>query len=163
MNVCVFPLDIEAPNLQRAVYAKTSTDGCMQLVTGSLSQAQPVNISLRYFFHSSSQPASCGRVQNGQLSLLTNVPAGMTALEFEVDLTNSGLDTRQTVYMTSWLLVDGVAGPCSDPFPLHMSGLVNALHQQAIITFLTHTMCIIHCTHIVAKLCTSILFTVAST
>ena len=163
MNVCVFPLDIEAPNLQRADYTETSTDGCMQLVTGSLSQAQPVNISLHYFFHSSSQPASCDTVQDGQLSLLTNVPAGMTDLKFEVDLTNSGLDTRQTVYMTSWLLVDGVAGPCSDPFPLLVSGLVNALHQQANINFLTNTMCIIHCTHIVAELCTSILFTVAST
>ena len=163
MNVCVFPLDIEAPNLQRAVYTETSTDGCMQLVTGSLSQAQPVNISLHYFFHSSSQPASCDTVQDGQLSLLTNVPAEVTALEFEVDLTNSGLDTRQTVYMTSWLLVDGVAGPCSDPFPLLVSGLVNAVHQQANINFLAHTMCIIHCTHIVAELCTSIVFTVAST
>ena len=118
-----------APSLQGAVYTETSTDGCMQLVTGSLSQAQPINISLHYFFHSSSQPASCDVLQDGQLSLLTNVSAGMTALEFEVDLTNSGLDTRQTVYMTSWLLVDGVAGPCSEPLPLLMSGLVNALHQ----------------------------------
>jgi len=121
-----------APSLQGAVYTETSTDGCTQLVTGSLSQAQPINISLHYFFHSSSQPASCDVLQDGQLSLLTNVSAGMTALEFEVDLTNSGLNTRQTVYMTSWLLVDGVAGPCSEPLPLLMSGLVNALHVPVI-------------------------------
>ena len=127
--MCVPFAHIEVPSLQKAVYTETSTDGCMQLVTGSLSQAQPVNVSLHYFFHSSSQPASCGRVQDRQLSLLTNVPAGVTALEFEVDLTMSGLDTRQTVYMTSWLLVDGVAGPCSDPLPLLMSGSVNALRQ----------------------------------
>lgn len=123
------PVSIEAPSLLEAVEVEASADGCTQQVIGSLSQPQPIKMALHYFFHSSSQPGSCEGVLSRRPTLYTNVSAGQTALMFEVDLTNSGLDTRQTVYLTSWLLMDGVASRCSMPIPLLKTGLVHILHQ----------------------------------
>ena len=129
INACVvysyIPISLEAPSLHGATFTPESTDGCMQHVTVSLSQPQPVEVPLRYVFHSLTQPVSCEGLRNRQHTLLTNVSAGKIALEFEVNLTNSGLDTRQTVYLTSWFTADGVAGPCSSPLPLLKTGLGN--------------------------------------
>ena len=122
-------VSLEAPSLLAAV--KVSADGCTQQVMVSLSQPQPIEMALHYFFHSSSQPGSCEDVLSRQLTLHTNVPAGQAALELEVNLTNSGLDTRQTVYLTSWLLTDNVMSHCSVPISLLKTGLVHIIHQRS--------------------------------
>ena len=134
---CVFiPISLEAPSLHGATFVPESTDGCMQQVTVSLSQPQPVEVALHYVFHSLTQPVSCEGIRNRQNTLLTNVPAGKMALDFEVNLTNNGLDTRQTVYLTSWFTADGVAGPCSSPLPLLKTGLGNTCTSSVLICFL---------------------------
>ena len=116
-------ISIEAPILKRTVFAPTSTDGCSQLVIGSLSQPQPVKMSLQYFFHSTTaQPASCTNQPFNEPILYASVAAGLRDLNFEVNLTDSRFDTRNTVYLTSRFVMDNVAGPCSRPVRLRTTG-----------------------------------------
>ena len=101
-----------------------STDGCSQLVIGSLSQPQPVRMTLQYFFHTTAQPASCTNELFSDPTLYASVAAGLRDLTFEVMLTDSRFDTRLPVYLTSRFVIDDVAGPCSRPVRLRTTGLV---------------------------------------
>ena len=41
-----------------------------------------------------------------------NITTGESRLEFTVNVGESGLDTRQEVYLVSWYTMTGVMGPC---------------------------------------------------
>ena len=43
-----------------------------------------------------------------------NITTGESRLEFTVNVGESGLDTRQEVYLVSWYTMTGVMGPCSN-------------------------------------------------
>ena len=43
-----------------------------------------------------------------------NITTGESRLEFTVNVGESGLDTRQEVYLVSWYTMNGVMGPCSN-------------------------------------------------
>ena len=117
---------LAAPNLTTAVFADMSPNGCTQRVSGLLNQTQPVKMMLQYFFRPTAH-ASCENVLFNESTLYTRVSAGQKEIVFEVDLTDSRLDTRQTVYLTSRFMMDGVASPCSRPVPLQITGSVHTV------------------------------------
>lgn len=114
---------LEGPKLIRTEFGAMSPNGCTQKVTGSLSQSQPAKMTLQYFLHTTAQPASCTNELFKQFS--TNVSAGKDNVVFHVNLIDSRLDTRQTVYLTSRFMMDGISSPCSMPIPLQITGLAH--------------------------------------
>ena len=90
---------------------------------GSLSQPQPVRMTLQYFLHTTAQPESCTNELFKQFR--TEMSSGQTDVVFDVDIIDSRVDTRQTVYVTSRLMMDGVASPCSRAIPLQITGLAH--------------------------------------
>ena len=90
---------------------------------GSLNQPQPVNMTLQYFLHTTAQPESCTNELFKQFR--TEMSSGQTDVVFDVDIIDSRLDTRQTVYVTSRLMMDGISSPCSRPIPLQITGLAH--------------------------------------
>ena len=69
---------------------------------------QPIPDEMHYAFSMTSD--SCEGL--GQ-SFSVNITTNEVAVTFPVDIGQSGLDTRQEVYLISWYTQDGVRGPCS--------------------------------------------------
>ena len=70
---------------------------------------QPIPDEMYYAFSKTTE--SCTGL--GQ-TYSVNITTGESRLEFTVNVGESGLDTRQEVYLVSWYTMNGVMGPCSN-------------------------------------------------
>ena len=80
---------------------------CYQEVTVTLQE--PIPDEMDYAF--SKKTESCTGLGE---TYSVNITTGETRLEFTVNVGESGLDTRQEVYLVSWYTMTGVMGPCSN-------------------------------------------------
>ena len=86
-----------------------------------MTMQQPIPVKMYYAFAMKSD--SCGEL--GQ-SFSVNITTNEVAVTFPVDIGQSGLDTRQEVYLISWYTQDGVRGPCSFVL-MEQTGVLNGI------------------------------------
>ena len=92
---------------------------CIQEVT--VTMQQPIPAKMYYAFAMKSD--SCGEL--GQ-SFSVNITTYEVAVTFPVDIGQSGLDTREEVYLISWYTHNGTKGPCSFVL-MQRTGVLNGI------------------------------------
>ena len=80
---------------------------CNQEVTVTLQQPLPDEM---YYAFSKTTELCTGLGQTHSV----NITTGESRLDFTVNVGESGLDTRQEVFLVSWYTMTGVMGPCSN-------------------------------------------------
>lgn len=106
----------DGPRLSAAVLHTVTDDDCMQEVTVSLQQPIPDEM---YYTFSSVQTDSCVGLRGKQAVNITNAKS----LMFTVNVGDSGLDTRQRMYLVSWFVMQDTIGSCGN-VPLQRTGLL---------------------------------------
>ena len=89
---------------------------CMQEVTLPLQQPVPDEM---YYTFSSVQTDSCVGLRGMRA---VNITTNIEVVRFTVNVGDSGLDTRQQIYLISWYVMDSTMGPCSS-FQLQSTGM----------------------------------------
>ena len=105
----------DGPRMSAAGLHTVTDSDCMQEFTVSLQQPVPDEL---YYAFSSEHTDSCVGLRKVQA---VDITTDNSELMLTVYVGDSGLDTRQRMYLISWFVMQDTMGPCSN-VPLQRTG-----------------------------------------